>query len=62
MRKPRMSEDMYNKMKGLFTHILMNANDEQAAKIAEAIGALADREVARLEKEIIEEKEGKNLA
>ena len=53
MRKtPRMSEEMYNKMKGLFTHILMEANDEQAQLIADCIGALADTELRRLEKEM----------
>ena len=52
-RKPRMSEDMYNRMKSFFTHILLNANDEQALKIADAIGELAAREIERLEKEIV---------
>ena len=58
-RTPKMSETMYNKMKDFFTFILLNANDEQAQKIADAIGALADREINRLEKEI---KEGNKLA
>ena len=51
-KTPKMSEEMYNALKGLFTHILLNANDEQAQLIADCIAALCDREITKIEKEI----------